>query len=202
MAPRLILVPEVSYGPRNNCGILTNITKSVASKHKLHEIFFRNGVSNHSFKFSDSTIGILLANAFMSNEVRTPQQEALLCLRRNRETTLTNDMSGCASSVRIQKGGRSWVQKHSFSWWQGKRKGARGVGWEISSMWGRVQPVHFHILYCQFNFPEVDRSAIGEAYPWLHQVGRNSVVGKETVSIFPFYTAARLGFSLPCLCHW
>ena len=133
MARRSTRVREVSYGPTDNCVVPNNIKQnSCITRQNLMKLSwfrdhnFRNGVSNHSFKFSGSTIGILLANAFMSNEVRTSQQEALLCLRQNRETTLTNDMSGCASSVRIQKGGRGWVQKHSSSWWHGKRRGGGG----------------------------------------------------------------------------
>lgn len=165
----------------NNHGVFTTAKQKRCSTTQtsrnclIRDHSFRNGDSNHSFKFSGPTIGILLANAFMSNEVRTPQQEALLCLRRNRGTSLTNDMSGCASSVRIQKGGKAEFRNRVSH--DGRIRGGEEGGGGISSLWGREKPVHFHILYCQFNFLQVDRSVKDGAYPWLHQLCQNSPVG-------------------------
>lgn len=120
------------------------------SKHKRIQPFFKSNVSS---------IDILLETGFMSNDVRTFQRGALPRLRWNRETALTNEVSASSSSVPVPRRGGDQ---------QGSGTLSRDKQLEISSIWRRQKALHLHILYCQFNFHEVNRTVRVKFIPNLN----------------------------------
>jgi hypothetical protein len=51
---------------------------------------------------------------------------------------------------------------------------------------GREKSVHFHILYCQYNFLEVDRRVRAKFIPNLNILARNVSLGREASQLILF----------------